>query len=182
MRRRLFAFGSAFSLLACVLACAAWVRSHWVQDEIRWGWTGGMVWAWTPKGHLELGVYRGDCSSERADFFGLKREPAPIYDPIHSFIYLEIDPPDKLVERKWGGFAWYLVQKSRTPGEVQAEAVAPFWSIAAVTALLPLVWALLRVRSGVRRCRQTSLGLCPSCSYDLRATPNRCPECGTQIE
>lgn len=177
MLRRLFTFCSALSLLACVIVCAIWVRSYWAQDEIKWGWTGGLVWAWTPKGHLEVGVYRGDCSNEPASFFGLKRERSAVYDPLDTFIYLEIDPPDKLVERKWGGFAWYSVQ-SHTPGGLQAEAVAPFWAIASMTALLPLIWILLRLRSRVRTRRQKRAGLCRCCGYDLRATPGRCPECG----
>jgi hypothetical protein len=51
----------------------------------------------------------------------------------------------------------------------------PYWF------LLPLAaWPIvLHVRRHRRATRPSPTVLCPACGYDCRATPTRCPECGT---
>jgi hypothetical protein len=54
---------------------------------------------------------------------------------------------------------------------------APHWALVLVLAGAPLLAAVApvrRLRRRSRRCR----GLCPACGYDLRQSPDRCPECG----
>jgi hypothetical protein len=48
----------------------------------------------------------------------------------------------------------------------------PFFGVLLV---ITLVWALVR---RLRRAQSPPTGLCLVCGYDLRATPERCPECG----
>jgi hypothetical protein len=54
---------------------------------------------------------------------------------------------------------------------------APHWAIATLWAVLPAVFLARRWRQR----RRKRHGFCLICGYDLRASPERCPECGTLV-
>lgn len=51
----------------------------------------------------------------------------------------------------------------------------PIWALVVVTGMPFTIWLYVASRGRKRR----EEGCCVSCGYDLRATPERCPECGT---
>jgi hypothetical protein len=175
---------TGLSLLLCVATAALWVRSYfvtdrlfrqsfkemgdptyWTQDAVEAGrggagfarivqtldWYGG-----TPYGDMVLKL------QGRAPFHGV----APPQYPQLTF------RPGKALVLGFG-FERYV---SRPPARLVAihALVVPLWCPFLVFVSVPAVrtWRWRRRRQRLRG------RLCPACGYDLRATPERCPECG----
>ncbi|HZL35691.1 MAG TPA: hypothetical protein VFC78_10305, partial [Tepidisphaeraceae bacterium] len=76
--------------------------------------------------------------------------------------------PAELVQVNWrfAGF-WHESQ------DASVSIGVPYWSVALLFSCMPGIWFWVRIRR-----RDSVPGRCCSCCYDLRATPDRCPECG----
>jgi len=154
-RRRLFNFVTAISIVLFIATCALWYRS-----------------------------YRKLTSLDAADSFNFTH---------HDPLYWLISEPGRLVlcrqlGRNWGGvelesFHMLGVHFGGTrgsDGSMLWNLEMPYWLIACVIAIVPCIriefW-----RRDRRNANREKRGNCRSCGYDLRATPDRCPECGTLV-
>jgi hypothetical protein len=166
VKRRLVTLAATVSLLLCVATVASWIRSYWLVDLMicqphRTGYS-----AYAARGELGFRLIVQDYETPQTWRY-VQREAAK-----GSW-----NVPPLSRSRVADGF-WWESGNMRQPGGVQSFAydalVIPHWAIATLLSIPPCVsgYRMLRIR------RRVSSGDCATCGYDLRATPDRCPECG----
>src|SRR5688572_13173360 len=115
--------------------------------------------------------------------FAIERQWEPVQGPEYSTTeYKEWEKQFRQRDRWFasGGFAcwrWAVIPFHDDQSEFRGYEYGlevPFWFVCAVSAPLPVRWAWRRARHR----RRVRAGLCAVCGYDLRGTPERCPECG----
>jgi hypothetical protein len=159
MTRRLLNLLTLLSLLLCVTAVAMWLRSYRCQDQAILRFPNGRILlAWTGEGRVNWRQGRDDSTPppHRTVFEQARLAPGPIMLPRTFWEHV--------------GFRGYF-------GPSAISVIVPIWLLVAPTATPPVAWFYIysmRPRTRARR------GLCLRCGYDLRATPGRCPECGTE--
>jgi hypothetical protein len=179
LARHLFTLCSAVSVVLFVATAWMWARSHVTSDAVRFGTHV------VQEGRAVIRQWRvesagGGVRVEWARYRWPDRDDGP---PEPRFRFWEGGRrPPRYPRAGTGllvfGFAWQQMNLTSPPLErLYREVVLPYWALAASLAIAPAAWWLRR-RAG-RRHDRVAAGLCPECGYDLRASPDRCPECGT---
>ncbi|HWE94437.1 MAG TPA: hypothetical protein VG269_10770 [Tepidisphaeraceae bacterium] len=180
--RRLFTLLSALSLVLFAATVVLWVRSYWKGDTIYHITKGHYchTQAWSSYGKIDIARER----ASRAGQIMPSGEEGWKWGGFELYPYLEafapetyFFPPDGGDQQSrvwvWCGLEWW--HKAIATDSSDTLTVPYAYPVSAL-ALLPLAWASRRLLAMIRaRARN---GLCPTCGYDLRATPDRCPECG----
>jgi hypothetical protein len=192
----------------CVAVCALWVRSYFKMDEVVRTWSGSrraaadkryLVWvrrltATSTRGKVVLDPEYFDWDTDEV----LRISHLPPTEWNWSSTAKQpgaqaLSPPPSAqiawASQKTFGWNWMWISIQREmvvrdpPGRgsnntsyqgVEVIALVPCWFLLPPLALLPGTW----LRGRIRRRRRRTLGLCLKCGFDLRVTPDRCPECG----
>ncbi|MDB5322010.1 MAG: hypothetical protein JWN40_3641 [Phycisphaerales bacterium] len=170
----LFDVAAAGSLLLCVAVIVLWVLGRSANHEI-----GRM----TPRAFDEIGVssgelfaitYReleGDVSvAAPAAPWQWQIGPAVDFGKLTALVIPDVPPP----------VAGFYFGRIVVRGGKTTMIFLPMALVVALLAVMPVVATTRRLRRH-RGARRRAAGRCPSCGYDLRATPGRCPECGQTV-
>jgi hypothetical protein len=176
---------TVLSLVLCVASIVTWTRSfRWVEGvTFLRQHEGGEPWrsitaVGTLGGFVGLHCFEDHPGATRTASAGYQKER---FDGREFQQLLDhLAGPGSVWHggRRWGVYYCWFDEPygpwSRGLTYRDTFVLVPCWMLVVLFAALPaarFAWAR-------RRRLRDERGLCPSCGYDLRATPDRCPECG----
>ncbi len=165
--RAFYTAASLTSFFIALIAAVLWIRSFWICDEL-------FVYS---RGR-ETTIFSADQTVLLCT--------RPIFSVMPSTVHY-FRPPSGSSESLSGSDVldrWEDVVSGRGNTSLPVDfclrggivgLYAKDWALATIGLPLPISLTMLRVLVARRRTRQ---GRCRKCGYDMRATPERCPECG----
>jgi hypothetical protein len=197
MMRFVFHLLSAISLLLLVAIAALWTLGEFRTDEIKGDFVDRRnnllsdYWTVSELGWIEL---RWSCASYTHISPLMKQQP---FEHLAvAFPNWHVDAPQS--EITFSNKKTDIVICSTPEGDMRlsdirspvgvptissyhpldghaVRVVLPYWFITLATSITPAFWLWRwRKRRSLKR-----VGACKTCGYDLRASPTRCPECGS---
>ena len=182
MRRTLFTIAAALSFALCLASLTLWARSYTGSDSITRRWMTAadahhsqhqsQEIQWTA-GQMRF-LVRHDTSFFPAHLTEDAARPRWSYFRYGKGHIGWDAPPATTTWNRLGFAAWETGWSASFADSQDRVWAIPAWLLCAALAILPAVW----VYGAYRRHRRRLIGRCIACGYDLRATPDRCPECG----
>ncbi len=165
------------STLALLAAGGLWYQSYPGQFHTRWASAArhfhldsaeGLLrfqWMHHPSGGtVHIGRFADTPDMAPEELLGYYGLPRPSVSSVHGFTVFSGDFKKQDPASTWSYHIIYI----------------RWWLITGVAGAVWFLWLIRYIRAR-RRAKRDRAGLCPICGYDLRATADRCPECGAEL-
>lgn len=172
---------AAFSLLLCILCAAACVASYimplGVTNTRHFRDSKGDVWGYSD---TSVGVHDGRAYLHRLVF--TRNDPSLRFSgrpglSVVTSVRGEQFTDTWLPYKHWARPFSPLGPRIRFGTITESQWTVPLWALVALFAIPPIRWLVHHRREKLRN----AAAVCVRCGYDLRASRDRCPECGQAI-
>ena len=163
------------ALLLSLTSATLWLRSLWYRTNLIWYATPLYADSVTDSTDVEFNNGLLHFQTTRHSYFGPHTHWFQLLDrSLAAEEYNRSHWQWTPTGRGWSFAGFAHISSGGTSSARQTTTTVPLYFPTLLFSLYPA----LRLRSHLRRRHRSTHNLCQSCGYDLRASPEKCPECG----